>query len=949
MNFQMNPSTLISKGTNRSGFTLIEMAVVIIIVGIVVSIVASVLPSLIKSSKIKKADAILEKGEYSIEGFITANDRCPCPDTDGDGYENFTAGATPDLNVCAQYTGNLPFLTLGYPSGNDAWGNTVKYGVYEDLVKTTSGTGTNSFCTILSNIISYYQINPADTSKLYYTNQAGNNINPAYVIVSGGPSNLDQNGGNDFFDGLNEGTDVQFDNPDRIEFHGTPVSSNYDDLVKATAFVYLNGRDCTGTGGPGGTGSDVGENAYPNGCSNGTDDDGDGYIDCDDQDCYGVDDDGDAVDDPCGSGGTNVTITTSSLAGGAVNSDYSATIQATGGVLPYEWDLTNDAGLTDLFLHTYTGQLSGKLNQCPGTYTIDIQVEDSTLVSDGGPTTDTRSFNIAVTTDLVVSRTSGAGTAISWSNPTQQETFRANGGHLGDIVWTLDTDGATGFSASSTGEDTCRILKNGSTGIGTYNFILTGTDEDCSANTNYIILEVTVTAGGGGSPYTVNLESEWHLDECNWDGTPGEIEDATGSLHGTAENGATPTGAGKVCGAGYFDGGNDYLDMGDVLNNVLGTTSTEFSIGIWINPFSLSSNQTNHLTQNCFLAKASDPNNDNLEIGVNVNGTLHLYIDTSGQDKYADFGVPGAIAENVWSFVAVTYNNGSVTVTINSVTYTNTTTWSGGGALDTAAGSEFTIGSSQHINNYFHGKIDEVTVFSHALDAAEIQGLNAITHACSGTCYTGPIAAYYMDESSWTIGAADEVADSSGNGYHGAPNGSPGSVTVNTAASHIGNSADFNGVDGRIDVTGLPVSTTLGDQTTVTFWMFWRGGYGEMPMGWTTYDLYFSNDNFGFNTGGGDIDGITNATATLANGWHHIGAVFSNSDPDANVLTVDGLDQSISLLQGSQSNRSVNTSMRISGWLNNTTYCFDGLIDEFRVYNRGLSISEINEDKDLTH
>lgn len=944
----MDTSTHISKGTNRSGFTLIEMAVVIVIVGIIVSIVASVLPSLVKSSKIKKADAILAKGEYSIEGFITANNRCPCPDTDGDGYENFTAGATPDLNVCTQYTGDLPFLTLGYSSSDDAWGNTVKYGVYEDLVKTTSGSGTNSFCTILSGIISSYQTNPAaDTGKLYYTNQAGTNINQAYVLVSGGPSDLDTDSVDGFFDGFNEGADFQFDDPDRIEFHGTPVSTNYNDLVKGTAFVYLNGRDCTGTGGSGGGGgSDVGENTYPNGCSNGTDDDGDGYSDCDDQDCYGVDDDGDAVDDPCGSGGTNVTITTSSLDPGTVNSDYSATIQATGGVLPYEWDLTDDDGLTDLFLHTYTGQLSGKLNQCPGTYTIDVNVDDSTLASDGGPKTDSKSFNIAVTSDLVVLRTSGAGTDISWSNATQQETFRASGGHLGDIVWSLDTDGATGFSASSTGEDECKISKNGSTGIGTYNFKLTGTDEDCSTNTNYIYLEVTVAAGGGGSPYTVDLESEWHLDECTWDGTAGEIEDSMGSLHGTAENGATPTGAGKVCGAGYFDGVNDYLDMGDVLNNVLGTTSSEFSISMWINPFSLGSAQTNHRTQNCFLAKASDAQNDNLEIGVNVNGTLHLYIDSSGQDKYAEFGVPGAIAQNAWSFVAVAYNNGSVAVTINSVTYTDTTTWSGGGAIDDAAGSEFTIGSSQHINNYFYGKIDQVNVFSKALDAADIQGLYAVTHSCSGTCYTGPIAAYYMDEISWTIGTADEVSDSSGNGYHGTPYGT---VTLNTASSHIGNSAEFDSSAGYIDVTGLPVSTTSGDQTTVTFWMYWHGGNSEMPMGWSSYDLWFSSDNFGFNTGGGDIDGITNASAKLANGWHHIGAVFSNMNPAANVLTIDGVDQPISLRQGAQNNRSVNTSMRISGWLNNTSYCFDGLIDEFRVYNRGLSLSEINEDKDLTH
>ncbi len=907
----MNPSTLISKGMNRSGFTLIELTVVIIIVGIIISIMTSVLPSLIKSSKVKKAEAILEKVEYSLKGYLYSNNgNLPFADSDKDGNA--------DANV---YFGWLPYRDLGLSSGDDVWGQRLAYGIYADVTAT-------DLCDIIVP-------GTVDTSRLHTVSNVDSSLTQQlYVIISGG----DVTGQ---FELLNSSVDAEYDDPERIIEYDNSDTMIFNDLMIAGDINTLKGIVCSGGGS--GDGTTAGEHTFPNGCSNGTDDDGDGYTDCDDQDCYGVDDDGDAVNDPCGSGGSNVTITTSSLVSGDVNSDYSATIQATGGVIPYEWDLTNDDGLTNLFLHTYTGQLSGKLNQCPGTYTIEVEVEDSTL---GTSTKDTESFGIEVTTDLAVSRTSGAGTAISWSDPTQEETFRANGGHLGDIVWTLDTDGATGFSASSTGEDTCKISKSGSTGIGTYNFKLTGTDGDCSTNTNYIYLDVTVAAGGGGSPYTVDLESEWHLDECTWNGTADEIEDTTGSLHGTAKNGATTTGAGKVCGAGYFDGGNDYLDMGDILNNILGSASSEFSIGMWINPFSLSAAQTNHLTQNCILAKASDPANDNLEIGVNVNGTLHVYIDSSGQDKYADFGVPGAIAENVWSFVAVTYNNGTVTVTINSVTYTNTTTWSGGGTIDDAAGSEFTIGCSQHINNYFHGKIDEVNVFSSALDASEIAGLQGVTHACAGTCYTGPIAAYYMDETSWTNGTADEVADSSGNSYHGTPYGT---VAVNTVASHIGNSAEFDAGVGYIDVTGLPVSTTVGDQTTVTFWMYWHGGNSEMPMGWTTYDLWFVSDYFGFNTGGGDIDGISNAAATLANGWHHIGAIFSNLDPDANVLTIDGMDQPISLLRGSQNNRSVGSSMRINCWRNNTSYCFDGLIDEFRVYNRGLSISEINEDKDLTH
>ena len=924
--------TNLSKKMNRSGFTLIEMAVVIIIVGIVVSIVASVLPSLVKSSKIKKADAILEKGEYSIEGFITANDRCPCPDTDGDGYENFTAGATPVLNVCAAYTGDLPFLTLGYSSGNDAWGNTVKYGVYEDLVKTTSGSGANAFCTILSGIISYYQTNAPDTSKLYYTNQAGNNINQAYVIVSGGPGDLDTDGADGFFDGFNEGTDVQFDDPDRIEFHGTPVSTNYDDLVKGAAFVYLNGRDCTGTGGPGGGGSTAGEHTYPNGCSNGTDDDGDGYTDCDDQDCYGVDDDGDAIDDPCGSGGIDVTITTSSLPSGAVNSAYSVTIQATGGVIPYEWTLNNDDGLTDLFLHTYTGRLSGNLNQCPGTYSAEVEVEDSTLIADGGPKTDTESFNIVVTSDLSVSLTSGPGTNITWSSSTQEETFRASGGHLGDIEWSLNTGGATGFTVLSTGPETCKVLKNGATGQGTYSFTLTAADEDCATNTADILFSVTVASGAVGAPYSVDLIAEWRFDECSWDGTEGEVADSQGLLDGNIQNGADTAGTGSVCRAASFTATFHGVEIPDA--GLLDFTGGSWTVSFWYKMMEDSSEGWDQI----FVKGNGSRRNYAMWLRPS-SGRIHFRVDPSNQGLDST----NALFPGKWYFITGVFDSGTLSLYIN-------------GSLDRSATGISMNASSGNNDSLYIGKspsyntidcmVDEFMTYSKALTEEEISALYALTHSCSGTCYTDSVAEYYMDENSWTIGVTGEVADSSGNGNHGTPYGT---VTVNTMESHIGNSAEYDSGVGYIDITGLPVSAMSGDQTSVTFWMYWDGVNSVMPMGWSSYDLWFVDDLFGFNTGGGDIDGISNASAKLANGWHHIAAVFTNVNPSANALFIDGEEQSISLLRGSQNNRSVNSGLRIGCWLNNTSYCFDGRIDEFRVYDRGLSKSEVAEDMDLTH
>ncbi|MBT8359254.1 MAG: prepilin-type N-terminal cleavage/methylation domain-containing protein, partial [Desulfobacterales bacterium] len=493
-----------SKLMGRSGFTLIEMAVVMVIVGIIISIMATVLPSLIHSGKIKKAQADLERADLALQGYISATGRCPCPDTNADGEENRNDGGTqgnPADDTCAAYVGDLPYLTLGLSSPNDVWGNPIKYAVYSDLVTFTTPTGTNSFCSGLDSIIRYYDSqadnNPPDTSKLYTTNQSGGDPkNKAYILVSGGNKDLDGDGSDGVFDGNNEGRDLKFDLPDRSAFFGDPSSKRYDDLVRAASFSYIKGLVGCSTGGNGGSGgTTAGENTFPNGCANGTDDDGDGYTDCDDQDCYGV--------GACGTGGEDVTITTSSIPAGSINSSYSAAFQATGGITPYEWTLTNNGGFSGLFLHTYTGQLSGTLDQCEGTYTIEVQVEDSTLPSDGGPKTDTKQFSLQVNTNLNVSRTSGSGTSITWNDPSQSESFQANGDHLGNISWSLNTGGATGFSVFSTGMDTCDIRKDGATTAGLYTFVLTATDALCPGNTADITLSVDVTSAGAVAPYTV--------------------------------------------------------------------------------------------------------------------------------------------------------------------------------------------------------------------------------------------------------------------------------------------------------------------------------------------------------------------------------------------------------------------------------------------------------------
>jgi len=903
---------------SESGFTLIEMAIVLIIVGIMVSVVASVLPSLLQSAKIKEAKTLLEKADNAIQGYSMANHRLPYADSGTDGTED-----------SGTYVGNLPFRTLGLSSGNDVWQNPVKYCVYEDLTTTTS----SDFCSTLTAIVSY-----TDPSKAHTTDEETLLItNQAYIIVSGGAKDLDTDGSDVFFDGLNEGTDVQFDDTTRIAFHGDPINNRYDDLIRAFSISELSQKNCTGGGGGG---SDETSEV----CDNGVDDDGDGYADCDDQDCFGV--------SPCGAGGENVVITTSTISSGVVNSDYAVTFQATGGTTPYEWNLTNDGGFSDFFLHTYTGRLSGTLEQCPGTYTIGVDVEDATPSGDGGPKTDSASFTLQVTSNLNISRTSGSGTDITWESPTQKETFTTNDSHLGEIQWSLDTGGATGFTVSATGSDTCTIEKDGVTSAGAYNFTLTATDAACPGNTDQLILAVTVTGGDGGgigAPYSVDLAAEWHMDECLWNGTEGEVLDTgDAGLNGTAL-GAVSTGSGRICRSGLFDGTNDYLDMGDVLNDPLGLGSNQFTVAAWVKPFSLSSADTNHRTQNCFIAKASDADNDNLEIGINTDGTVHLYIDTSGKDTYADFGTSGSVPLNAWTFLAVTYDNGSTSVTINDTRYEDASTWSGGGGLDDAAGSPFTIGSSQHIDNYFHGQIDEVMVFSSALQQDEIQDIYEMTHACSGVCYTGPVAEYHMDETTWS---GVSVADASVNGYDGTA--LHGADTTASGKVCRGGTFTDSGTDDVNDRVQIPyqVMNGTGDFTMGVWIRTAKNGQQAIVSGANGSQnnefLLFLNNSTTLRTylrGGVKSYSV----ASLADSsWQHIAWMRENDRETVylngqvigtNTVSASALNIPPSGLYLGSEQDSVG-----GGW--DSDQEFVGTMDEVYFYDRALSESEIETFKD---
>ncbi|MEM0912140.1 MAG: LamG domain-containing protein [Pseudomonadota bacterium] len=221
---------------------------------------------------------------------------------------------------------------------------------------------------------------------------------------------------------------------------------------------------------------------------------------------------------------------------------------------------------------------------------------------------------------------------------------------------------------------------------------------------------------------------------------------------------------------------------------------------------------------------------------------------------------------------------------------------------------------------------------------------------CFSPLLKADLVAEYQFEDEQYDGTAGEVKDSSGNGHDGQVNNN--SVMESSDPALTGDPGTCSYVsqdDGKIIVSGLPVDTSAGAKTTVTFWMKWDGTDNVMPMGWNFHDIWMISNLIGFNTWSNDLRGIS--SSGMADTWVHIAAEFTNGNAYQNKLFVNGVEQSLGQY-GNYPNHSsayVNSELRIGGVANSVSYDFHGLIDEFRVYDGVLTESEIQTIMDERH
>lgn len=179
------------------GFTLIEIAIVLVVVGLLLSGGLLAVAPVLENQQISDTEENLDRIEDALVLYVIQNGCLPCP---ADGSLNVTASANEGLAegpAATFYTTGcaascradsgvnvVPWRTLGLTEDDivDAWGNRIFYGVSSGLVSTSSMQRTTD--TFPSGSLTVGDT--ADSTP--YDNITSN---AAYVVFSFGPDGSD--------------------------------------------------------------------------------------------------------------------------------------------------------------------------------------------------------------------------------------------------------------------------------------------------------------------------------------------------------------------------------------------------------------------------------------------------------------------------------------------------------------------------------------------------------------------------------------------------------------------------------------------------------------------------------------------------------------------------------------------------------------------------------------
>ncbi len=432
-------------------------------------------------------------------------------------------------------------------------------------------------------------------------------------------------------------------------------------------------------------------------------------------------------------------------------------------------------------------------------------------------------------------------------------------------------------------------------------------------------------------PNQSGLVGYWKFDEDtgktakDWSGNG-----KTATLNSIAEPSTATSGwtsKGKMSRALNFDGTNDYVSTLLPLNSLSAMT-----ISWW--------EKTSVDTQAAGVISADNGSSGRFIIQENSGGSIGpVYAD--GPVFPADFSV--ILGDGVWHMYTLTvssFSSGTWRLYRDGVLFLTTTGYS-----FTPSSQTLELGTHvSGVGGYWTGSMDDVRVYNRALSTSEVLALYKTTgNITKQVDENGLIGYWKFDE-----GATNKAADSSGNNHRGILKfmSDPATPTSGwTNAGKFGRAVAFDGSDDYVDLGSSSLIAAL-PRATVSVWIKpnaaslgaqGKGIYSESNVGGTVYHLGLGSGKLYFSIyrGGTWYDAISSSVLTVGN-WYHVVGVLG---PNGMTAYINGVQD------GTNGNTLPSdfsiSSVLVGNFLNAGAYEFDGVIDDVRVYNRALSVTEI--------
>ena len=413
----------------------------------------------------------------------------------------------------------------------------------------------------------------------------------------------------------------------------------------------------------------------------------------------------------------------------------------------------------------------------------------------------------------------------------------------------------------------------------------------------------------------------------------------------------TASGTGKFNKGGVFNGSSSKIDLP---NNILPDSSAgSSSASVWFK----SSSQNAAANSECILdAYSSDSSKPGWSFfmeppyGGNPDGHLFLANYSLGG---ASSGTSASYRDGNWHHAVIVLDNPNNTIKVyldgNTTTPILSQTAS---AANVWPFTEMAAIGCQRLSSgdirYFNGNIDQVRIFNKALSASEITTLYNETASTINTLQilgdTSCVATYTFEGNANDLDTSTPKNGTASNVTYDY-NGTESSITYVTGK--FGKAASYDGTSSEIRASSF---TSL-SQVGISMWvnmpdisqqagLIARYGTNRefaiyMYSGNLTASIYYNGNN-------GNATTITTSTYMSNNTWHHI--AYTANGSTAPKLYIDGSE--VGTPQHTDAAKCAyytsSEPLDIGHFANNSSYNYEGKIDQVRIFSKELSPGEVN-------